>query len=90
MHNLDSTTRHAERAVDAVLAAIGAGLRGDGRVQLPGFGSFQISERVARRGRHPASGEPMDIAASRSVSFRAALKLRGSVGDLSRAPATDL
>lgn len=45
--------------------------KGD-KVQLAGFGTFELSERSAREGRNPSTGEPMHIAASKTCKFKAA------------------
>lgn len=70
---------HAERAVNAFLAAVEQGLQKDGTVQIVGFGTFAVKDRKARMGRNPQTGEPMHIAASRTVGFRPGTGLRGSV-----------
>lgn len=66
----------AERAVDAVLAAVGRGLRRDREVQLVGFGSFAVATRAARRGFNPHTKQPMKIRAMKTVRFRAGQSLR--------------
>ena len=70
---------HAERAVNAFLAAVEQGLQKDGTVQIVGFGTFAVKDRKARMGRNPQTREPMHIAASRTVGFRPGTGLRGSV-----------
>jgi len=70
---------HAERAVNAFLAAVEQGLQTDGEVQIVGFGTFSVKHRKARMGRNPQTKEPMEIAASRTVGFRPGTGLRGSV-----------
>ena len=52
----------------------------DDSVSLPNFGSFQVSERNARTGRNPKTGEPLQIAASRSVRFKAGKGLKEAAG----------
>jgi len=66
----------ADRAVGAVLAGIQRGLKRDGRVRLEGFGTFLVKKRRAREGRNPRNGEPIRIAASRTVGFKPGLDLR--------------
>jgi DNA-binding protein HU-beta len=66
----------AERAVDAVLAAVKRGLRRDKEVQLVGFGSFALALRPARRGFNPHTRQPMKIPAVKTVRFKAAAELR--------------
>lgn len=75
----DATKRAAEDAVSAVLDAIANGVRNDGKVQLIGFGTFEVKNRAARMGRNPKTGEPMQIAASKSVGFKASSTLKGSL-----------
>lgn len=59
----------AERAVNAVLDGVRAGLKKDGKVQLVGFGSFSVRKRKARTGRNPQTGEKIKIKASKTVGF---------------------
>jgi DNA-binding protein HU-beta len=62
----------ARKFVDAVFTAIAdAASKGD-EVSLNGFGKFKVKDSPAREGRNPATGEPMQIAASRKLSFAAA------------------
>ncbi len=75
----DATKRAAVEAVDAVLDGIAGGIRRDGKVQLIGFGTFEVKHRAARMGRNPKTGEPMQIAASKSVGFKASSTLKGSL-----------
>jgi DNA-binding protein HU-beta len=70
---------HAERAVNAFLAAVEQGLQKDQSVQIVGFGTFTVKSRSARIGRNPKTGEPMPIAASRTVGFRPGTGLRSSI-----------
>ncbi len=49
------------------------------KVQLVGFGTFEVSERAEREGRNPKSGEPMTIAASKSPKFKAGKALKDMV-----------
>lgn len=75
-----STTRvEAERMVGAVFSAIGDALARDEPVAIVGFGKFAVPSRAARMGRNPETGEPVDIAASRAPSFKAAKALRAAV-----------
>ena len=68
----------AARAVDAALTAVTEALQNGEKVQLMGFGSFEPKVRPARQGRNPRTGEAMEIAASRSVGFKAGSLLRGA------------
>lgn len=65
----DTTKVASEAAIAAVLDSIKEGVRKDGNVQIFGFGTFKVSERAAREGRNPKTGEKMQIAASKSVRF---------------------
>ncbi len=65
---------------ERMLTSLGDAL-GEGReVRLAGFGTFAISERAARKGRNPATGEEVDIAASKSVKFKPAKDLKSRLG----------
>ena len=66
----------AERAVDAVLHAVGHGLKRDREVQLVGFGAFAGATRAARRGYNPHTRRPMKIRAMKTIRFKAGLDLK--------------
>ena len=51
------------------------------KVQLVGFGTFEVSERAAREGRNPQTGETMTIAASKSPKFKAGKALKDAVNE---------
>ena len=73
------TKKDSAAAVDAVFAAITTALsQGDG-LSLTGFGSFAVSERAAKEGRNPKTGEKMAIAASKAVKFKPGKALKDSV-----------
>lgn len=69
--------------VDAVLTAILDVIKetvsSGEKVQLVGFGSFDVSERAAREGRNPQTGEPLSIAASKAPKFKASAEFKASV-----------
>ena len=69
----------AERAVDAMVAAVKASLKKGDMVTLVGFGSFYVSERAARTGRNPRTGETLEISASRVPKFRAGKALKDAI-----------
>lgn len=69
----------AERSVDAVLQAVGHGLKRDREVQLVGFGAFAVATRAARRGYNPHTRRPMKIRAMKTVRFKAGLDLKAVV-----------
>jgi DNA-binding protein HU-beta len=68
-------------AVEAVFEAIGGSLKTGHEVRVLGFGAFAVSARKAGKGRDPRSGEEIDIAASKSVRFRAGKALRSLVAE---------
>lgn len=71
--------RDAETAVDAVLKTIEATLTRGGEVNFTGFGKFHVAERGARQGKHPRTGETIEISASRVPRFSAGAKLKQAV-----------
>jgi DNA-binding protein HU-beta len=70
------TIKDSEKAVDAFVTAVKEGLKADGSVQLIGFGSFSVSERAARSGINPRTGDKIEIASSKNVKFKAGAKLK--------------
>ncbi len=66
----------AERAVNAVIDGITAGIKKDGTVQLMGFGTFTVKSRAARKGRNPQTGEAIKIKASKTVGFKPGTALK--------------
>ena len=74
--DMSSSKAAAERAVNAVLKGVGKGLRKDKRVQLIGFGTFEVRKRKARMGRNPQTGETMRIPARNAVVFKASKALK--------------
>ncbi|HGL4259483.1 MULTISPECIES: HU family DNA-binding protein [Burkholderia cepacia complex] len=77
--NAELTKAQAAQSVDAVLGAIQLGLQEDGDVALSGFGTFGVSVRQARTGRNPATGESIQIAASKAVKFKPGKALKDAV-----------
>ncbi|GAB5469760.1 MAG: DNA-binding protein HU-beta [Rhodospirillales bacterium] len=74
----DISKASAQAAVDAMVAAIEDGLK-EGGVRIPGLGTFTVRERAARTGRNPQTGAEIQIAASKSVGFKAAKNLKDAV-----------
>ena len=68
--------KDADAAVAAAFDAVTAALAKGEKVQLVGFGTFEVSERAAREGRNPQSGEVMHIAASKTPKFKAGKALK--------------
>lgn len=73
------TKKQAAEAFDAIFDAITDFLKDGDRVQVPGFGSFNISKRAARTGRNPATGATIRIAASKNVKFKSSNNLKDAV-----------
>ncbi len=71
--------KEAEAAVNAMTDAIAAALKAGDKVQLVGFGTFEVKERAAREGRNPRTGETIKIAASKHPTFTAGKALKDSV-----------
>ncbi len=69
----------AKAAVDAVFAALEEALVAGDKIQLAGFGTFEVKTREARQGRNPATGEAMTIAASKAPAFKAGKALKDAV-----------
>jgi DNA-binding protein HU-beta len=62
----------AGEAVDATFANITKGIKKDKRFQVPGFGTFSVRKRKARKGRNPQTGNVINIPASKTVGFKPA------------------
>ena len=75
----DMSQTMAAAALDAALESIGDDLSNDGKITLVGFGTFAVSHRAARKGRNPQTGAEIDIAASKSVGFKAGKALKDKV-----------
>ncbi|BDR58658.1 HU family DNA-binding protein [Xylocopilactobacillus apicola] len=75
----DLTKKDATRAVDAVFNTIQDILTKGGKVQLIGFGTFEVRERAARAGRNPQTGEEIQIPASKVPAFKAGKALKEAV-----------
>lgn len=71
--------KDAGLAVEAVFDTISEALEKGDKVQLIGFGTFDVSERAAREGRNPRTGETMKIAASKAPRFKAGKALKDRV-----------
>ncbi len=69
----------AEEIVNSVFDDIVAALKGGDKVNISGFGTFSVSERKARTGRNPKTGEAIQIASSRAAKFKAGKTLKDSL-----------
>ncbi len=74
----------AGRMVEAVLEAISGALKAQEKVSLQSLGIFDINDRKARQGRNPATGETIQIAASKSIKFRPTKSLKDAVSPPTR------
>ena len=66
----------ARQAVEAAIEAVSDELARGGEVSIAGFGKFSVSQRAAREGRNPATGETIKIKASKAAKFSAASALK--------------
>lgn len=71
--------RQANQAFESMIEAVRMHLEKGERVQVPGLGSFTVSERAARTGRNPKTGQAIKIAASKNVRFKAGKELKDSL-----------
>ena len=73
------TKKDATATVEALFETIQEALAGEERVQIIGFGTFEVRERAARKGRNPQTGEEIQIAATKVPAFKAGKSLRDAV-----------
>jgi DNA-binding protein HU-beta len=73
------TKKDAEKVINAVFASINEALVAGEKVQLVGFGTFEVKERAARVGRNPQTGETINISAAKVPTFKAGKVLKESV-----------
>ncbi|WP_157950961.1 non-specific DNA-binding protein Hbs [Peribacillus acanthi] len=71
--------KDATKAVDAVFDSILDALKNGDKVQLIGFGNFEVRERAARKGRNPQTGEEIEISASKVPAFKPGKALKDAV-----------
>ncbi|MBQ0111686.1 MAG: HU family DNA-binding protein [Bacteroidales bacterium] len=69
----------SEKALNAFTDAVTSELKNGGKVQLVGFGTFEVSERAARTGKNPQTGEPLEIAACKAPKFKAGKALKDAL-----------
>jgi DNA-binding protein HU-beta len=70
------TKKASEELVNSVFEAITNSLTTGGKFAFPGFGTFTVKERAARKGRNPKTGEEINIIASKTVGFKPASRLK--------------
>ena len=71
--------KDTEAVITATLASITEALQNDDKVQLVGFGSFEVKKRAARTGRNPQTGETIEIAAAKLPVFKAGKALKDAI-----------
>ena len=77
--NAGLTKKDAEKAINAVFSSIEKALVDGDKVQMIGFGTFEVKERAARKGRNPQTGNEIDIPASKNPVFKAGKALKDAV-----------
>ena len=75
----DTSKAQAERAVEAVVEGIKGGLKKGKPVQLVGFGTFRVTERAARMGVNPKTGQKIKIKKSKTVKFATGKELKAKL-----------
>ncbi len=75
------TKKDSEAALAAFVETVQESLKKGDKVQLIGFGSFEVRERAARSGKNPLTGEPMDIPAAKVPAFKAGRALKDLVNN---------
>ena len=73
------TKKDTEKALNAAFDVSASALSKGEKVQVSGFGIFEVKEREARMGRNPRTGEAMEIAASRTPTFKASKTLKDAL-----------
>ncbi|AFT81832.1 HU family DNA-binding protein [Leuconostoc carnosum] len=73
------TKKDATASVDAVFASIEESLKNGEKVQLIGFGNFEVRDRAARKGRNPQTGAEIEIPASKVPAFKPGKALKEAV-----------
>ena len=71
--------KDTEQVLNAFISTVQKTLKQDGKVQIPGFGSFEVRERAARSGRNPLTGEAIEIAAAKVPAFKAGKGLKDAI-----------
>ncbi|TCS93404.1 HU family DNA-binding protein [Hazenella coriacea] len=76
--------KDATKSVEAVFSAISDALCSGDKVQLIGFGNFEVRDRAARKGRNPQTGEEIDIPATKVPHFKAGKQLKEEVNKVKK------
>ncbi|HCP47529.1 MAG TPA: integration host factor subunit beta [Deltaproteobacteria bacterium] len=75
------TRRHADRVVSTIFNSMGQALVDGDRIEIRGFGSFEVRSRPARKGRNPRTGQSVDISERKVPHFRAGKEIRKLIND---------
>jgi len=75
------TKKESERVINALFASIEEALSQGDKVQLVGFGTFEVRDREARKGRNPQTGEEIEIPATKVPAFKAGKALKDAVSN---------
>jgi DNA-binding protein HU-beta len=78
----DLTKQDSKKAVDALFETISNTLAKEEKIQLLGFGTFEVRERAERTGRNPQTGEEMTIPASKVPAFKPGKELKEAIKSL--------
>ena len=73
------TKKDAESAINATTTAITNAMKAGDKVQLVGFGTFEVRERAARQGKNPSTGATISIPATKAPAFKAGKALKDAV-----------
>jgi len=73
------TKKDVEKVVNAFFGAVEETLKDGGKVQLVGFGTFEVRDRQSRKGRNPQTGQEIDIPATKVPAFKAGKSLKDAV-----------
>lgn len=77
--NAELTKKDSDKVLNAFISIVTNELKGGNKVALPGFGTFETSERSEREGRNPQTGETMKIAAYKAPKFKAGKTLKDAI-----------
>ena len=75
----EMSSKDAMNVLNAFIETVTDNLKSGNKIQLVGFGTFDVSERTARQGRNPLTGEPVTIAAAKAPKFKAGKALKDAV-----------
>ena len=77
--NANITKKDADKIVNAFFTTVETALKAGDKVQLVGFGTFEVRERQARKGRNPQTGQEISIPATKVPAFKAGKALKDAV-----------